>query len=66
MNDFAFVLLAGGSGTVLGPVIGALLVTALFSVVNILFPEIQPVFSGAAVILVMLFMPHGIMRLGKR
>ena len=56
----------GGSGTVLGPVIGALLVTALFSVVNILFPEIHPVFSGLAVILVMLFMPHGVMRLNKR
>ena len=56
----------GGSGTVLGPVIGALLVTALFSVANIFFPEIHPVFSGLAVILVMLFMPHGIMRMRKR
>lgn len=56
----------GGSGTILGPVIGALVMTALFSVTNILFPEIHPVFSGLAVILVMLFMPHGIMRLKRR
>ena len=32
----------GGSGTVLGPVIGALVMTALFSATNILFPEIHP------------------------
>lgn len=56
----------GGSGTVLGPVIGAFVVTAVFSYANILFPEVHPIFSGLAIILVMLFMPHGIMRLKSR
>lgn len=53
----------GGSGTIIGPVIGAFVVTAVFSMANILFPEVHPIFSGVTIILVMLFMPHGIMRL---
>ncbi|WP_048646767.1 branched-chain amino acid ABC transporter permease [Nitratireductor soli] len=56
----------GGSGTVLGPVIGALAVTVVFSYANIFFPELHPIFSGLAIILVMLFMPNGIMRLRFR
>ena len=56
----------GGSGTIIGPVIGAVFVTALFTWANIYLPEIHPIFSGALIILVMLFLPEGIMQLKKR
>jgi len=56
----------GGSGTIFGPVIGAVLMTGVFSLANIWFPAIHPIFSGIIIILVMLFMPNGLVRLGKR
>ena len=56
----------GGSGTVLGPVVGAFAMTAVFTLASVSYPEIHPIFSGAVIILVMLFMPNGIMRLAKR
>ena len=56
----------GGSGTIIGPVLGAVLMTGVFSLANIFFPAIHPIFSGIIIILVMLFMPNGIVRLRKR
>ena len=56
----------GGSGTVLGPVVGALVMTAVFTLASVSYPEIHPILSGAVIILVMLFMPNGIMRLHHR
>lgn len=56
----------GGSGTVLGPVVGALAITAVFTLASVSYPDIHPIFSGATIILVMLFMPNGIMRLRAR
>jgi len=53
----------GGVGTLIGPIIGAVLMTAVFSLANIHLPEIHPIFSGAFVILVMLFLPDGVIRL---
>jgi branched-chain amino acid transport system permease protein len=53
----------GGSGTVVGPVVGSLLMTAVFTATNIYLPAIHPIFSGIIIILVMLFMPNGIVRL---
>ncbi len=53
----------GGSGTVVGPVVGSLLMTGVFTATNIYFPAIHPIFSGIIIILVMLFMPNGIVRL---
>ncbi len=53
----------GGSGTVVGPVVGSLLMTGVFTAANIYFPSIHPIFSGIIIILVMLFMPNGIVRL---
>jgi len=53
----------GGNGTVLGPVIGSVLMTVVFSVASIYFPMTHPVFDGVIIILVMLFMPNGIVRL---
>lgn len=56
----------GGSGTVIGPIVGSLLMTAVFTVASIYLPGIHPIFSGIIIILVMLFMPNGITRLWKK
>ncbi len=56
----------GGSGTVIGPIVGSLVMTGVFTVASIYFPAVHPVFSGIIIILVMLFMPNGIMRLWKK
>lgn len=56
----------GGTGTVLGPVLGALLMYAVFDLARILAPEYHPVVSGLAVILAMLFLPKGLMRIELR
>lgn len=55
----------GGSGTVLGPVLGAFVMTAVFSAGNIWLPGAHPIVSGALIILVMLFMPNGFLRAGR-
>jgi branched-chain amino acid transport system permease protein len=56
----------GGTGTVIGPVIGALFMTALFSFGDIYFPKTHPIISGVLIILVMKFMPSGIIGLKDR
>ena len=56
----------GGNGTILGPVIGAVFATALFSFGNIYFARMHPVFSGLLIILVMKFMPGGLVGLKDR
>ncbi len=56
----------GGSGIVIGPIVGSLLMTAVFTVASIYLPGIHPIFSGIIIILVMLFMPNGITRLWKK
>ena len=56
----------GGIGTLLGPIIGAFLLAAVFELAIIWLPDIHPIFSGAFIILVMIFLPQGIMSLGAR
>jgi branched-chain amino acid transport system permease protein len=53
----------GGIGTLIGPILGAVFLTAVFSLANIYLPTIHPIFSGALIILVMLFLPDGVIRL---
>jgi branched-chain amino acid transport system permease protein len=53
----------GGIGTLIGPVVGAVFLTAVFSLANIYLPTIHPIFSGTLIILVMLFLPDGVVRL---
>jgi ABC-type branched-subunit amino acid transport system permease subunit len=40
--------------------------TGVFTAANIYLPSIHPIFSGIIIILVMLFMPNGIVRLRER
>ncbi len=51
----------GGAGTFWGPVIGAFVLSIAFELTNIFMPELHPIFSGAFIILVTLFVPNGIM-----
>lgn len=50
----------GGRGTLVGPVIGAILVNSLKSVISEHFPDIWSYFIGFAFVVVVLFMPNGI------
>jgi branched-chain amino acid transport system permease protein len=56
----------GGAGTVLGPVIGAFFMTAVFTLADIYFVQINPVIAGLLIIFVMKFMPAGLIGLGAR
>lgn len=53
----------GGNGTILGPVIGAFFVTVLFTYGGIYFPQFHPIVTGVLIIVVMKFMPSGIIGL---
>lgn len=54
----------GGTGTILGPILGALVMYAVFDLARIVVPDYHPVISGLTIILAMLFLPKGMMRLG--
>ena len=56
----------GGSGTIIGPVIGCFVMSGIFSIANIYLPSIHPIFSGIIIIIVMIYMPNGIVRIGKK
>lgn len=53
----------GGTGSIVGPVIGAFFMTAVFSVADIYFPQVHPVVAGILIIIVMKFMPGGLIGL---
>lgn len=50
----------GGNGTIAGPIIGAFFVSTLSSFGEVYFKQLHPVLSGVLIILVMKFMPMGI------
>ena len=54
----------GGTGTVFGPILGALVMYAVFDLAKIVVPDYHPVISGLTIILAMLFLPKGLMRIG--
>jgi branched-chain amino acid transport system permease protein len=60
------ICLLGGNGTILGPIIGSFVVAALFCYADIYVGEYALMLSGAIIILVMKFMPTGLMGLGDR
>jgi len=53
----------GGVGTITGPIIGAFFLTIMFEMAKIWLPEFHPMFSGMLIILVVLFLPTGLVRL---
>ena len=56
----------GGGGTIFGPVIGAFFMTGVFTLANIYFAQINPIIAGLMIILVMRFMPGGLIGLVDR
>ena len=53
----------GGRGTLIGPIVGAIMVTGAKSWLTVAFPEIWLFFLGLLFILVTLFLPHGVIGL---
>jgi branched-chain amino acid transport system permease protein len=53
----------GGTGTIFGPVIGAFFVAALFAYGSVYLKSTHPILTGAMIIVVMKFMPAGLMGL---
>jgi len=53
----------GGTGTVTGPLLGAFFISTLFSVADIYFVQMHPVLAGILIILIMKFMPGGLIGL---
>jgi branched-chain amino acid transport system permease protein len=53
----------GGNGTIIGPVIGAFFMNALFAVTDIYLVQLHPIVAGILIILVMKFMPRGLIGL---
>ena len=50
----------GGTGTILGPVIGAIFMTVVFALADIYFVQMHAVMAGVLIIVVMRFMPNGL------
>ncbi len=63
-NVFPIVMvLLGGIGTVAGPVVGAILLTAINETLWSHFPQIHTLFFGAVIVIVVLFLPRGLLYL---
>jgi branched-chain amino acid transport system permease protein len=56
----------GGIGKMAGPILGAFVLAGIFEMANLWIPEVHPIFAGAFIILVMLFLPQGIMSIGLK
>jgi branched-chain amino acid transport system permease protein len=53
----------GGNGTIMGPVIGAFFMNGLFAVTDIYLVQVHPIVAGMLIVLVMKFMPRGLIGL---
>ncbi|MGA2394610.1 MAG: branched-chain amino acid ABC transporter permease [Candidatus Lustribacter sp.] len=61
-NVFPIVMaLLGGVGTVAGPLIGAIILTAINESLWSRFPQIHTLFFGAVIVLVVVFLPRGLL-----
>jgi len=63
--DVLTMLLVGGSGTLAGPIIGATFLVLLKEWLRFM-KEYYMIIYGAGIVLVMIFMPYGIVGLAKR
>lgn len=61
-NVFPIVMaILGGVGTVAGPLVGALILTAINETLWSHFPQIHTLFFGAVIVLVVMFLPRGLL-----
>lgn len=58
--------IAGGVGTLAGPILGSFLLAGLFQITSIYLPRIHPLFSGAFIIILAIWLPSGVMAIIKR
>jgi branched-chain amino acid transport system permease protein len=65
LTTIAIVLL-GGMGTVLGPLVGAVVLSVVNELLWARFPEYYTAIVGALVLLAVLFMPRGMVNLGMK
>jgi len=56
----------GGTGTITGPLLGAFFISTVFLVADIYFVQMHPIMAGLLIILVMKFMPKGLIGLIQR
>ena len=56
----------GGTGTILGPIIGAFVMYVIFDFAKIWVPDYHPIIAGLTIILAMLFLPRGLARFRLR
>lgn len=56
----------GGTGTLFGPVLGAVFLTGVFELAKYGLPEIHPIFSGLLIILAIIYLPDGLVRIQLR
>ena len=61
-----FVTIVGGMGTIIGPIIGAILLVPIAEIFRVLSPTANLLIYGLVIVLVMRFMPEGLAGLGKR
>jgi len=63
-QSFAFMLMVifGGSGTVTGPIVGAILITALQLELSTFWPNAWPIILGAIYVSATIWLPEGIVR----
>ncbi len=67
LSVFAIVFaLFGGVGTVIGPMLGAALLYSLYSVIGISTPQYFQFIYGALIVLLVLFLPGGVLSLFQR
>lgn len=61
-NVFPIVMaILGGGGTVAGPLVGALILTAINETLWSHFPQIHTLFFGAVIVVVVVFLPRGLL-----
>jgi branched-chain amino acid transport system permease protein len=61
-NVFPIVMaILGGVGTVAGPLVGALILTAINETLWSHFPQIHTLFFGAVIVVVVVFLPRGLL-----
>jgi branched-chain amino acid transport system permease protein len=61
-NVFPIVMtILGGVGTVAGPLVGALILTAINETLWSHFPQVHTLFFGAVIVIVVVFLPRGIL-----
>jgi branched-chain amino acid transport system permease protein len=56
----------GGAGTILGPLVGGFLLTAIGEALWARFPELHLLLFGTMILLVLMFMPEGVVPLMRR